>query len=39
MHTVFWLENMKGRDYLRTRHTWKDNIRLDLREIGWVGVK
>jgi hypothetical protein len=38
MHTVFWLENMKGRDYLRTRHTWKDNIRLDLREIGWEGV-
>jgi hypothetical protein len=22
----------------RTRHTWVDNIKLDLREIGWDGM-
>jgi hypothetical protein len=22
----------------RSRHRWKDNIRMDLREIGWKGV-
>jgi hypothetical protein len=22
----------------RPRHRWKDNVRMDLREIGWEGV-
>jgi hypothetical protein len=33
MHTVFRLENLKGRDHL------EDNIKLDLREIRWEGVE
>jgi hypothetical protein len=38
MHT-FWLSNQKGRDHSGDLwHTWKDNIRMDLREIGWEGV-
>jgi hypothetical protein len=33
------LENLKGRDHsLRPRRRWEDNIRMDLREIGWEGV-
>jgi hypothetical protein len=29
----------KGKGPLgRPRHTWQDNIRMDLREIGWDGV-
>jgi hypothetical protein len=40
MHTVFWLENMKGRmrSLGRPRHKWEDNIGKDLREIGWEDV-
>jgi len=34
MHTTFWLENLKR----RPRCTWRNNIRMDLREIGWEGV-
>jgi hypothetical protein len=31
--------NLKGRDNSQeTRSRWKDNIRVDLREIGWEGV-
>jgi hypothetical protein len=30
----FQLENLKGRPW----HKWKDNIRMNLREIGWEGV-
>jgi hypothetical protein len=37
--TMFWLENLKGRDYLEiSRHRWEDNIRMDLRETGWEVV-
>jgi len=32
MHKIFWLENLKGRDHL------EDNIRMDLRELGWKDV-
>jgi hypothetical protein len=34
----FWLENLKGRAIGRPRHRWEDNIRMDLREIGWEVV-
>jgi hypothetical protein len=34
IHTVFWLENLKG----RYRHRWEDNIIMDLMEIGWQGM-
>jgi hypothetical protein len=30
MQTIFWLENLKG----RLRRIWKDNIKMDLIEIG-----
>jgi hypothetical protein len=26
------------RPFGRPRHRWKDNIRLDLREVGWEGI-
>jgi hypothetical protein len=32
MYTIFWLENLKGRDHL------EDNNRMDCREIGLGGV-
>jgi hypothetical protein len=33
------LENAKERDHLgRTGRRWEDNIRTDLREIGWEDV-
>jgi hypothetical protein len=32
MHTKFWLGNLKGRDHL------EDNIRMDVRELGWKDV-
>jgi len=33
-NTIFWFKNLKGRDHLEDlRLRWKDNIRLDLREI------
>jgi hypothetical protein len=34
MHIVYWWENQKGRTNLR----WVDNIKMDLREIGWDGI-
>jgi hypothetical protein len=39
MRTKFWSGNLRGRDKLgRPRHRWEDNIRVDLKEIGWEGV-
>jgi hypothetical protein len=33
------VEKPEGKRALgRPRHRWKDNIRMDLREIGWEGV-
>jgi len=26
---------MKGKDHLEYLSTWEDNIRMDIREIGW----
>jgi hypothetical protein len=36
MHTIFWLENLKGKRLLR-RPTciWEGNIRVELMEIRW----
>jgi hypothetical protein len=39
MHTLFWVEEPEGKRQLgRPRHRWEDNIRKDLREIGWEVV-
>jgi hypothetical protein len=39
MQIIFWLENMKVRDHLEDLGIrWEDNIRMDLREIGWGNV-
>jgi hypothetical protein len=41
MNTKFWSENMKGREHSedgRPRRRWEENIRMDLRKIGWEGV-
>jgi hypothetical protein len=37
MHTIFWLENLKGRDYLEDLRV-NGKITLYLRETGWVNV-
>jgi hypothetical protein len=36
--TKLWSENLKGRELGRQRHIWEDNIRTDVRELGWEGV-
>jgi hypothetical protein len=38
MLAIFWLENLKERPLGRPRHSWEDNIRVDLRETRWEGV-
>jgi hypothetical protein len=37
MYTVFLLENLKRRRG-RPRHRSEDNIRMDIREIGWASM-
>jgi hypothetical protein len=34
----FWSQNLKGRDCMKTKHTWMDNIRMDLEEKRYEGV-
>jgi len=37
---MIWLKNPEGKKLLaRPRHKWEDNIKMDLREIGRIGVK
>jgi hypothetical protein len=39
MNTKLWSENLKGRDHLEDLGAEvEDNIRMDLREIGWKYV-
>jgi len=38
MHTSFWSENLKEEPLGRSRRRWEDNVKMDLREIGWEGV-
>jgi hypothetical protein len=35
MHIGYWWEIQKERPLGRPRRRWVDNIKLDLREIGW----
>jgi hypothetical protein len=35
-NTKFWSENQKGRDHFRRK--WENNVRIDLRDIGWASV-
>jgi hypothetical protein len=37
--TIFWPENLKGRELGKSRSRWEDNITTDLREIWWEGVE
>jgi hypothetical protein len=39
MHTIFCLENLKGRGHSEGLGRREDNIRMDLREIGWKVVE
>jgi hypothetical protein len=39
MHTLFWLEILKGREHLEDLGIDGDNSRVDLREIVWKGVE
>jgi hypothetical protein len=34
VHTTFWLGSLKGGDHRRHRRRWKDNIKMNLGEIG-----
>jgi hypothetical protein len=38
MHIGFWQESHEERDHQEPRHRWVDNIKIDLREIGWGGM-
>jgi hypothetical protein len=38
MHTIFWLDNLKGKVHLEDLAIGVKNIRMDPKEIGWVGV-
>jgi hypothetical protein len=37
MHIGYWWESQK-RTLERLRRRWEDNIKMDLREIGWNGM-
>jgi hypothetical protein len=37
MHIGYWLESQK-RPLGRPRHRWVDNIKMNLRDIGWGGM-
>jgi len=37
--TIFWSENLTGRDHSDDRRRWEDNIRIDLREKWWEAVE
>jgi len=38
MYAIFWLENLNGRELGRSKSKWEDDIRIDLRVIGWECV-
>jgi hypothetical protein len=38
MHIGYWWGNQKERPLGRSIHRWVDNIKVDLREIGWDGM-
>jgi hypothetical protein len=38
MHIGYWWESQKMRPLGRPRRRWVDNIKMDLREIGWGGA-
>jgi hypothetical protein len=39
MHTKFWWEAVKEKDPIGgSKHRWEDNIKIDLKEIGWQDV-
>jgi hypothetical protein len=33
----FWWGNVRERDHLEDMRRWEDTIKLDLKEVGWVG--
>jgi hypothetical protein len=38
LYIGYWWESQKERPLGRPRHKWVDNIKIDLREIGWDGM-
>jgi hypothetical protein len=39
VHTGFWWGDLReGHHSGRPRHRWEDNIKMDLREVGWRGM-
>jgi hypothetical protein len=39
MHVGYWWESQKGKKPLgRRRRRWVDNVKMNLREIGWGGI-
>ena len=37
-YTVFWWGNLSERDHLEDRRRWEDSIKMDLQEVGGVGM-
>jgi hypothetical protein len=38
MHVGYWLGNHKEKPVVIPRHGWLNNIKMDLRGIGWGGM-
>jgi hypothetical protein len=38
MHIGYWWESQKERDHWEDQARWVDNIKMDLREVGWDGM-
>jgi hypothetical protein len=39
MHVGYWWESQKERDHREDQDVkWVDSVKMDLKEIGWVGV-
>ena len=34
----FWWENLRERDHSEDRYRLEDNIKMDLKEVGWVST-
>jgi len=35
VHTIFWWGDLIERDYLEYQRQYGDNIKIDLKEVGW----
>jgi len=38
MHTVFWVQHLKGRNYFEAKRRWEDDNSMDLGTTAWECV-